>query len=263
MVPGPGQAGAAAPGIPFRFREMPYNMNATIIKTLLIDDDPIQLQAIQNLLTAAGSRRFELEGAESLPAGLGRLAVGGIDVVLLDLGLPDSSGVETFTRLHQQFPDLPVVTFTALEDEELGLELVQAGAQDYLVKGKVSSLLLCRTLRYAIERKAAALERDRLIGELREALANIKTLSGLVPICAGCKNIRDDKGYWSQVETYVAKHSGAKFSHGICPDCARKLYPEFADIMGIPKPEKPCPPDRPTAPPASGTATSEDKGEKR
>jgi DNA-binding NarL/FixJ family response regulator len=203
-------------------------MNAAPIKVLLIDDDPIQVQAIQNLLSAAGSQRFELNGAGSLPEGLERLAAGGVDGVLLDLGLPDSSGVETFTRLHGQFPGLPVVVLTSLEDEELGLELVQAGAQDYLVKGKVSSLLLCRTLRYAIERKQAALERDRLIGELQEALANIKTLSGLVPICAGCKQIRDDKGYWSQVEIYVAKHSGAKFTHGICPDCARKLYPGIA-----------------------------------
>jgi CheY-like chemotaxis protein len=238
-------------------------MNAAPIKVLLIDDDPIQVQAIQNLLAAAGSQRFELDGAESLSAGLRRLATGGIDVVLLDLGLPDSSGVETFARLHQSLPDLPVVAFTAQEDEELGLELVQAGAQDYLIKGKVSSLLLCRTLRYAIERKSAALERDRLIGELREALANIKTLSGLIPICAGCKKIRDDKGYWSQVETYVAKHSGAKFSHGICPECAQKLYPEFANALQTPQPETPGSPDHPSAAPASATTGSEDQREER
>ena len=214
-------------------------MNAPPINVLLIDDDPIQIQAIQNLLAAAGSQRFELNGAGSLPEGLERLAAGGVDVVLLDLGLPDSSGVETFTRLHLRFPKLPVVVCTGLEDEVLGLELVQAGAQDYLIKGKVSSLLLGRTLRYAIERKLAALERDRLIAELQEALANIKTLSGLVPICAGCKKIRDDKGYWSQVEIYVAKHSGARFSHGICPECAHKLYPDYANGLPDPPPETP------------------------
>jgi DNA-binding NarL/FixJ family response regulator len=204
-------------------------MNAPPIKVLLIDDDPIQLQAIENLLAASCSQRFELNGAGSLAEGLERLAAGGVDVGLLDLGLPDSSGVETFRSLHQRFPNLPVVVFTSREDEELGLELVQAGAEDYLVKGKVSRLLVCRTLRYAIERKLAALERDRLIGELQEALANIKTLSGLIPICAGCKKIRDDQGYWSQVEIYVAKHSGAKFTHGICPECTRRLYPELVE----------------------------------
>jgi PAS domain-containing protein len=77
------------------------------------------------------------------------------------------------------------------------------------------------------ERKAAEAERERLIGELQAALAKIKTLRGLLPICASCKNIRDDQGYWTQVEVYVRKHSEAEFSHSICPDCAVKLYPEL------------------------------------
>lgn len=71
---------------------------------------------------------------------------------------------------------------------------------------------------------------DRVQGrtkELTEALANVKTLKGLLPICASCKKIRDDKGYWTQIESYIYKHSDAEFSHGICPDCAQKLYPEI------------------------------------
>ena len=64
---------------------------------------------------------------------------------------------------------------------------------------------------------------------LKEALSEVKTLSGFLPICASCKNIRDDKGYWNQIETYIREHSEAEFSHGICPECARKLYPEFVD----------------------------------
>jgi PAS domain S-box-containing protein len=74
------------------------------------------------------------------------------------------------------------------------------------------------------ERHRAAAERERIIAELTEALANVKTLRGLVPICASCKKIRDDKGYWSQVEVYVRDHTEAEFSHGICPDCMKKLY---------------------------------------
>jgi PAS domain S-box-containing protein len=77
------------------------------------------------------------------------------------------------------------------------------------------------------EAKAAEEERIKLIHELQEALANIKTLSGLLPICSSCKNIRDDKGYWHQVEAYVQNYTEANFTHGICPDCAKKLYPEF------------------------------------
>jgi transcriptional regulator with PAS, ATPase and Fis domain len=73
----------------------------------------------------------------------------------------------------------------------------------------------------------AQTERDKVISELQEALAVIKTLSGLVPICASCKKIRDDKGYWTQVEAYIQERSQARFSHGICPDCMSKLYPDF------------------------------------
>jgi hypothetical protein len=72
--------------------------------------------------------------------------------------------------------------------------------------------------------EARVQERTR---ELEESLANIKQLSGLLPICASCKKIRDDKGYWQQVEGYITEHSEAKFSHGICPDCMKKLYPEY------------------------------------
>jgi PAS domain S-box-containing protein len=74
------------------------------------------------------------------------------------------------------------------------------------------------------ERRRAAQERERIIDELKVALANVKTLRGLIPICASCKKIRDDKGYWSQVEVYVRDRSEAEFSHGICPDCMKKLY---------------------------------------
>ncbi|MCX6226524.1 MAG: PAS domain-containing protein, partial [Bacteroidia bacterium] len=77
------------------------------------------------------------------------------------------------------------------------------------------------------DRKRTEEERERLILELNQALSEIKTLSGLIPICSSCKKIRNDEGYWEQVEVYVGKHSDAQFSHGICPECMKKLYPEF------------------------------------
>lgn len=77
-------------------------------------------------------------------------------------------------------------------------------------------------------RKESEAETDRLIRELREALANVKTLAGLLPICAGCKKIRSDKGYWIQVETYIAANSAATFTHSLCPSCLAKYYPDDA-----------------------------------
>lgn len=79
------------------------------------------------------------------------------------------------------------------------------------------------------EEKKSTKEREQLIAELQKTLEEIKTLQGIIPICAHCKQIRDDKGLWNQLEEYIHKHSDAEFSHGICPDCAKKHYPEFYD----------------------------------
>ncbi len=83
------------------------------------------------------------------------------------------------------------------------------------------------TIQDITEQKEAEEEREKLILELQRALSQVKTLSGLLPICASCKKIRNDKGYWEQIEVYVRDRSEAEFSHGICPECAEKLYPEF------------------------------------
>jgi len=71
------------------------------------------------------------------------------------------------------------------------------------------------------------MERERLIHELQGTLSQVRKLSGMLPICASCKKIRDDKGYWTQIEAYIRDHSEAEFSHGICPECMKKLYPEY------------------------------------
>jgi len=91
--------------------------------------------------------------------------------------------------------------------------------------GKGEAILA--TFRDSTERRQMEEEREKLIRELKDALAKVKTLSGLLPICAACKKIRDDKGYWNQIESYIRDRSEADFSHGICPECAKRLYPEL------------------------------------
>ena len=94
-------------------------------------------------------------------------------------------------------------------------------------------------------RQRAEAEQERLIAELQGAVANAKTLRGLIPICASCKKIRDDEGYWTQLETYLKQHSDAEFSHGLCLDCMRKLYPDLSGevearlAQTTPSPERP------------------------
>jgi DNA-binding NarL/FixJ family response regulator len=192
---------------------------AKTIRVLLIDDDVVQNFLIQGYLTPDPQENFDLKYASCLAEGIQTLARNETDVVLLDLGLPDSPGDQTFDRVRRQFPALPIVVLTGLEDESVGLQLVLAGAQDYLVKCQINGPLVRRALRYAIER-------NRLANEIKQAMAEIKTLSGLLPICAGCKKVRDDKGYWTQIESYIQKHSQASFSHGLCPECIPKYFPD-------------------------------------
>jgi PAS domain S-box-containing protein len=97
------------------------------------------------------------------------------------------------------------------------------------IRDSVGRILGASSIAYDItERKRVEAERTHLIAHLNETLSKVKTLSGLLPICASCKKIRDDHGYWQKLETFVREHSGAEFSHSICPDCMRLLYPEFA-----------------------------------
>jgi CheY-like chemotaxis protein len=195
-------------------------MDEKTIHILYIEDDHVDFVLMRELLSEEQNWPFSLENAATLGDGLRRLAAGGIDLVLLDLSLPDSHGLTTFTAVKETVRDLPIILMTGLQDEKLALQVVQEGAQDYLVKGEVNTTLLVRAIRYAIER-------EKLLKNLREALEQIQTLKGLIPICASCKNIRDDKGYWHKVEAYIRQHSGVEFSHGICPECMMKLYPEL------------------------------------
>ncbi|HWP29422.1 MAG TPA: response regulator, partial [Chloroflexota bacterium] len=147
------------------------------LNVLLIEDNPGDARLIQEMLAEGRNGVFRLERADRLAGGLARLAAGPVDVVLLDLSLPDGQGLDTFRRLHAQAPHVPVVVLSGLDDEEVAVRAVQEGAQDYLVKGQVDGPLLVRALRYAIERQRAAEERARLLAQERAARAEAERLA--------------------------------------------------------------------------------------
>ena len=132
------------------------NMNITNrdIKVLLIEDNPGDVRLIREHLTEVKDN-FILETADLLARGLARLTRGDIDIVLLDLSLPDSNGLDTFTKTNAMVPGTPIVVLTGYNDENLAVKTVREGAQDYLIKGQVDGNLLARSMRYAIERKRA------------------------------------------------------------------------------------------------------------
>ena len=136
------------------------------LNVLLIEDNPGDVRLIQEMLTGVRDVEVELESANQLESGLDRLALGGIDGLLLDLSLPDSQGLETFRRAQALEPDVAIIVLTGLDDEELAVKAVRQGAQDYLVKGEVDSNLLVRSIRYAIERKRVQKQTEKQMHRL-------------------------------------------------------------------------------------------------
>ena len=147
-------------------------MDRDTVHILLIEDNDEQVAFLGKLLAESETAEFELHVAGNLEMGLARLKDGGIHLILLDLSLPDSDGLETFLRVIEAEPDLPLVVLSGIGDVALAIEIVQLGAQDYLVKGHVDNHLLIRSLQYAIERKRIQIQikktNDQLEFRVRE-----------------------------------------------------------------------------------------------
>lgn len=190
------------------------------IKVLIVEDSPDDYFLLKEVLESSEEAEVDLLHEERLEGAYSAAAIQEIDVAIIDLSLPDSFGLDTFVSFHDRHPLLPTIIMTGDKDQEMAFEAVRKGAQDYLFKGELSSSAIVRSIRYAIERQ-------RLMTELTKALEHVKQLQEMLPICAICKNIRDDRGYWNCVEEYISRHLEVKFSHSICPDCAKRHYPEF------------------------------------
>ena len=147
------------------------------INILLIEDNPGDARLIREFLAEANAPGFNVECADRLLTGIRRLGEGGVDVVLLDLGLPDSQGLDTFVRTHEKAAQVPVVVLTGLNDEATGTEAVRMGAQDYLMKGTVDSRGLRRSLRHAIERKRITEALAQKAEELSRSNAELEELT--------------------------------------------------------------------------------------
>ena len=160
-----------------------------------------------------------------------------VDLILMDFMMPEMDGPEACRRIKsvERLRDIPIIVVTA-KTEPADLQVAfDSGAMDYITKPVSKVALLARVAsalnlkremdtRKARERELAEKNRD-----LEQALREVKVLRGFIPICASCKKIRNDKGYWQQIEMYIQDRSEAQFSHGICKECLKKLYPDFAD----------------------------------
>ena len=150
------------------------------------------------------------------------------DLILLDIMMPDMDGyaVCEVLKADERTRDIPVIFISALNETIDKVKAFSIGGVDYITKpfqteeilARVKTHLTLRSLQKSLEDKNA---------QLQKALDEIKTLRGILPLCSFCKKIRDDKGYWEQVDVYIHKHLHADISHSLCPDCAKEHYPDL------------------------------------
>jgi AmiR/NasT family two-component response regulator len=158
------------------------------------------------------------------------------DVVLMDIKMPDLDGIEAAEIIQIRCPT-PVVILTAYDTPEMVKAAGAAGVGAFLAKPpkarELGQAIVIAKARFgdllSLRRTNDALQRRTK--ELEEALAKIKTLRGLIPICASCKKIRSDKGFWQQLEDYLTEHSEADFTHGICPECLEQMEVQLNAIV--------------------------------
>ncbi len=171
---------------------------------LIVDDEPRNIQLLGSLLEKNNyDTEFAMNGKECLEW----LTVKSFDLVLLDIMMPEMDGYEVCKKIKSDLASrhIPIIFLTAKSETDDLVKAFEAGCSDFITKPFKSPELLVR---------------------IKKEL-EIKTLRGLIPICAHCKKIRDDKGYWNQIEIYISNHSEAEFSHSICQECLEKYYPDF------------------------------------
>ncbi|MCX5814477.1 MAG: response regulator transcription factor [Proteobacteria bacterium] len=163
-------------------------------------------------------------------------------LAILDWMMPEMDGIEVCRHIRTLETDEPpyIIMLTTKGEKSDIIVGLETGGNDYLAKpfdpeelrarvnvGRRMIEMQAKLAGRMLELQKALWEQEKLTLELRDALSQVKILSGLLPICASCKKIRNDEGYWEQMEMYIRDHSEAEFSHSICPECAEKLYPEF------------------------------------
>ncbi len=149
------------------------------------------------------------------------------DLILMDIVLKGKmDGIEAADHIHTRF-NIPIIYLTAF-DNRSALERAKVTEPfGYMIK-PFQERELHSTIEMALYKHRVEIEKERLFKGLQIALSKVKALSGLIPICSSCKRIRDGKNDWSQIETYIHDHSEADFTHSICPDCSKELYPEYS-----------------------------------
>jgi PleD family two-component response regulator len=187
-------------------------------RILIVDDERYNIKVLTDFLREDHKIMAAKDGEHALKAAQGPNPP---DLILLDIMMPGIDGYTVCKRLKEndKTQNIPVIFVTAVSEIMDAARAFELGAVDYVAKPFNPMTIKARVKTH--------IQLSRTLRDLKEALVQVKTLRGMLPICSHCKNIRDDKGYWRRIESYVQKHTEAEFSHGICPDCAKKYYPNY------------------------------------
>jgi YesN/AraC family two-component response regulator len=210
------------------------------IAILYVEDDASTREEVLEFLR---NRVREVHVAQNGAEGLEQFRLHAPNLVVTDIRMPVMDGLEMARAILALNANVRIIVTTAHSDTIFLMDAIDIGIDHYVMKPIES-----RQLTSAVERCVAIienaetvkrhhLEREKLIGELRKALAEIKTLYGILPICLECKKIRDEKGSWIQMESYISQHTEADFSHGYCPECAEKAFSSLKEYQKKVRPD--------------------------
>ena len=194
---------------------------------LIIDDVALNHEIVRDILKEAD---FRVVGAFNREEAFAHIIKEQPDLILLDIIMPGIDGHEICIQLKESIEtkDIPIIFLTAKTEDDDIIWGFQLGAVDYIKKPFNPQELMARVATH-VELKRSKDNQKKLIQELEAAVQRVKQLSGLLPICSHCKNVRDDHGYWSKVEEYLLTHTHIEVTHSLCPNCVKELYPNIAD----------------------------------
>jgi PleD family two-component response regulator len=198
------------------------------LDVLLVEDNPADARFARLAMGLVTGMAIEVTEVARLSDALRALETHSFDVVLLDLGLPDSRGLATFSMLRSRFRLVPVVVLSGLADDATMFDAVRLGAQDYLYKGDFDAALLVRVMRHAIERHRLVMQLERSLSYVRNLHQTIAPAAApgeaaAFVMCSWCKRLRDVSGRWEPIEEYLASHALAPLTHETCPECVAEI----------------------------------------
>lgn len=197
------------------------------VSILYVEDDAITRDEVEQFLRR---RVRKLATAANGREGLEQFRRDRPDLIVTDIRMPVMDGLQMAQAMRDEVRDMLIVVTSAHSDIASMLNAIDLGIDQYVIKPLnlnklVAAIEKCvETIELRREHQRFLAEREQLIEELQKALAEIKTLRGIVPICSFCHKIRNDNGAWQQMEAYICDHSEAQFSHGVCEECAKKHY---------------------------------------